>query len=77
MLVGTVVELQPWPWGLVTVEFPGGERMTSHLAAALRLRLIRLHVGDGVEVEEVVPGRGRVVGRLSPPADTSKANPLG
>ncbi len=65
MVIGTVVELQPWPWGLLTVELPSGERMTSHAAAALRLRFLRLAVGDEVEVEQVVPGRGRVVRRLS------------
>jgi translation initiation factor IF-1 len=64
VLVGTIVKRTPWPWFLIVAELPGGERVTSHVAATLRLQFTKLAVGDRVEVEHVVGGRMRVVRRL-------------
>ncbi|MEO7518241.1 MAG: translation initiation factor IF-1 [Acidimicrobiales bacterium] len=61
--------MQPWPWGLLTVELDRGGLIDAHRAAALRLRLRRIRAGDRVDLQEVVPGRGRIVRRLGPFGD--------
>ena len=61
---------------LFVVESATGERLTAHLAGSVALKLRRFKVGQTVKIEEVVPGRARIISLSGPGLSAKSGGPV-